>query len=292
MVIQTLRKQWLDSVKLIDHEPARLFLGPFFSRLAFGGQKKTYKKIKSIETMPVLRRLPSPSPIIIQLTYMDINLSIVQASDFTLNSKARFTTKLIKKDTLKHQCIMEINGKYMELFKSSKWRLFCDDTDSLTAHARKKQNGIKAQDRKCQLSPKSLIFVSYRVAGSQLVMDPNQMCKRARRSRGKMADICNNKPGLLKQIANGIALGQNECQYQFRYRRWNCTSSKRSIKKVMLRVILTYRVIHFKVLTNYNTETIPNSLDKYLDRGNTLVSRQAVLGRMVTGAGRTFSALT
>ncbi|XP_018577106.1 protein Wnt-6, partial [Anoplophora glabripennis] len=72
-------------------------------------------------------------------------------------------------------------------------------------------------------------------AGSQLVMDPNQMCKRARRSRGKMADICNNKHGLLKQIANGIALGQNECQYQFRYRRWNCTSSKRSIKKVMLR---------------------------------------------------------
>ncbi|KAJ8976160.1 hypothetical protein NQ317_008839 [Molorchus minor] len=55
-----------------------------------------------------------------------------------------------------------------------------------------------------------------RAAGSQLVMDPNQMCKRARRSRGKMADICNNKPGLLKQIANGIALGQNECQYQFR----------------------------------------------------------------------------
>ncbi|XP_057665370.1 protein Wnt-6 isoform X1 [Diorhabda carinulata] len=76
---------------------------------------------------------------------------------------------------------------------------------------------------------------SWWAVGSHLVMDPNQTCKRARWSRGKMSDICNNKPGLLNQIAKGIALGQTECQYQFRYRRWNCTSTKRSIKKVMLR---------------------------------------------------------
>nr|CAI5855975.1 unnamed protein product [Callosobruchus analis] len=66
-------------------------------------------------------------------------------------------------------------------------------------------------------------------------MDPNQTCKRARWSRGKMADICQNKPTLLNQITRGVALGQTECQWQFRYRRWNCTSAKRSIKKVMLR---------------------------------------------------------
>ncbi|CAH1114715.1 unnamed protein product [Psylliodes chrysocephalus] len=76
---------------------------------------------------------------------------------------------------------------------------------------------------------------SWWTVGSYLVMDPNQTCKRANWSRGKMADICNNKPGLLNQITKGIALGQTECQYQFRYRRWNCTTSRRSIKKVMLR---------------------------------------------------------
>ncbi|KAJ8910775.1 hypothetical protein NQ315_008896 [Exocentrus adspersus] len=34
---------------------------------------------------------------------------------------------------------IKINRKYMELFKSFKWRLFCDDTDLLTAHARQNE---------------------------------------------------------------------------------------------------------------------------------------------------------
>ncbi|KAK9888594.1 hypothetical protein WA026_000829 [Henosepilachna vigintioctopunctata] len=78
------------------------------------------------------------------------------------------------------------------------------------------------------------ISLSWWAAGSQLVMDPHQICKKTRRLRGKLADICNNKPGLLKQIALGIGLGQFECQYQFRFRRWNCTSTRRSIRKVLM----------------------------------------------------------
>ncbi|KAH0822211.1 hypothetical protein GEV33_000580 [Tenebrio molitor] len=65
-------------------------------------------------------------------------------------------------------------------------------------------------------------------------MDPRAICKKTKRLRGKMADIC-NKPALLQQIYHGVGLGQRECQYQFRYRRWNCTSSRRSIRKVLLR---------------------------------------------------------
>lgn len=79
------------------------------------------------------------------------------------------------------------------------------------------------------------ISLSWWASGSQLIMDPYQVCRRSRRLRGKVADICNNKPDLLKQIANGISLGQSECQYQFRFRRWNCTASKKSIKKVLIR---------------------------------------------------------
>ncbi|KAJ8921239.1 hypothetical protein NQ315_013711 [Exocentrus adspersus] len=53
-----------------------------------------------------------------------------------------------------HYCAavsQKINGKYMELFKSSKWRLFCDDTDSLTAHARKNKtvSRLKATSVSC-----------------------------------------------------------------------------------------------------------------------------------------------
>ncbi|XP_019876945.1 protein Wnt-6 isoform X2 [Aethina tumida] len=70
-------------------------------------------------------------------------------------------------------------------------------------------------------------------SSNQSIMDINSMCRRSR--RGKIHNICNNKPVLRRQIELGIAAGQAECQHQFRHRRWNCTSSRKGFKKVMLR---------------------------------------------------------
>ncbi|KAL1494683.1 hypothetical protein ABEB36_010247 [Hypothenemus hampei] len=81
----------------------------------------------------------------------------------------------------------------------------------------------------------SPISTSSWTSSSELVLNPNQVCKKMRQSRSKIHDICKNKPDLLKHIADGVRLAQSECQYQFRYRRWNCTNAKKSIKKVMLR---------------------------------------------------------
>ncbi|CAH0556903.1 unnamed protein product [Brassicogethes aeneus] len=64
-------------------------------------------------------------------------------------------------------------------------------------------------------------------------MDVNSLCRRNK--KGKMYNICNNKPTLRKQIEMGLMLGQLECQHQFRYRKWNCTASRKGFKKVMLR---------------------------------------------------------
>lgn len=80
-----------------------------------------------------------------------------------------------------------------------------------------------------------MYFLFSRVAGSQLVIDPRSICKKTKRLRGKMADMCHNKPVLIQQITTGVALGQRECQYQFRHRKWNCTSTRRSMRKVLLR---------------------------------------------------------
>lgn len=61
------------------------------------------------------------------------------------------------------------------------------------------------------------------------------VCKKTRRLRGRMADICKHEPALLKEISRGVQLGTKECQFQFRNRRWNCTTSRRSLKKVLTR---------------------------------------------------------
>lgn len=97
----------------------------------------------------------------------------------------------------------------------------------------------------------------FRAAGNLVVMDPFQICRKSRRLRGKLADICRNEPALLKQISNGVLLGQKECQHQFRHRRWNCTSSKRSMRKVLLRgefrifISLVYFVFPNEIKINY-----------------------------------------
>lgn len=74
-----------------------------------------------------------------------------------------------------------------------------------------------------------------RTVGNQVVMDPMLICKKTRRLKGKMADICRKEPSLLKEIAKGVQVGTKECQYQFRNRRWNCTTMRRSLRKILLR---------------------------------------------------------
>lgn len=80
-----------------------------------------------------------------------------------------------------------------------------------------------------------IAFIVNRTVGSQLVMDPLLVCKKTRRLKGKLADICRKEPSLLKEIAKGIQVGTRECQYQFRNRRWNCTTVRRSLKKILVR---------------------------------------------------------
>ncbi|XP_030384472.1 protein Wnt-6 [Scaptodrosophila lebanonensis] len=71
--------------------------------------------------------------------------------------------------------------------------------------------------------------------GTNILLDPNLMCKKTRRLRGKLAEICRHDSALLKEIINGISLGFRECEYQFRNRRWNCTVLRKSMRKILMR---------------------------------------------------------
>ncbi|XP_032581159.1 protein Wnt-2 [Drosophila sechellia] len=72
--------------------------------------------------------------------------------------------------------------------------------------------------------------------GTNILLDPNLMCKKTRRLRGKLAEICRHDSALLKEIIiNGINLGFRECEFQFRNRRWNCTILRKSMRKILMR---------------------------------------------------------
>uniref|UniRef100_A0A8C6WZ88 Protein Wnt n=1 Tax=Neogobius melanostomus TaxID=47308 RepID=A0A8C6WZ88_9GOBI len=73
----------------------------------------------------------------------------------------------------------------------------------------------------------------FKAMGNPLVMDPNSICRKAKRLAGKQAELCQTQPEIVSEVAKGARLGVRECQYQFRYRRWNCTSHNKYFGKIL-----------------------------------------------------------
>ncbi|XP_054168098.1 protein Wnt-6-like [Oppia nitens] len=69
----------------------------------------------------------------------------------------------------------------------------------------------------------------------QLIVDPNRICIKVKRLRGKQPILCKNEPEIIKKIISGAKLGINECQNQFIDRKWNCTTTRPHIRKILLR---------------------------------------------------------
>ncbi|GAB6029713.1 Proto-oncoprotein Wnt-3 [Chamberlinius hualienensis] len=71
--------------------------------------------------------------------------------------------------------------------------------------------------------------------GSPVVMDPTRICRKARRLRSRQIEICRREPKLVAEVLRGAQLGTKECQFQFRNRRWNCSTDRKSVRKLLLR---------------------------------------------------------
>lgn len=81
-----------------------------------------------------------------------------------------------------------------------------------------------------------------RAEGTNLLLDPHLICKKPRRLRGKLRDICKTDTSLMDKITRGISIGFKECEYQFKFHRWNCSLAiKRNMKKILSRGKFDYR---------------------------------------------------
>lgn len=107
-----------------------------------------------------------------------------------------------------------------------------------------------------------------RAVGSPLVMDTNSICRKSRRLAGKQQEICQNEKEIVAEVARGAQLAILECQFQFRLRKWNCTTARRSFAKVLRR-----------------GEEIPipnyNSIDSRIEKTNKL-EKQTNLSNLVS----------
>ena len=72
-----------------------------------------------------------------------------------------------------------------------------------------------------------------RAVGSPVVMDPTSICRKARRLAGRQAELCQAEPEVVAELARGARLGVRECQFQFRFRRWNCSSHSKAFGRIL-----------------------------------------------------------
>lgn len=87
-----------------------------------------------------------------------------------------------------------------------------------------------------------------RASASQALIEPMSLCRQSRahqresnsvsgreRPRGRRADTCRKEPKVLHEIVKGAQMATKECQHQFRNRRWNCTTARKSLRQVVAR---------------------------------------------------------
>lgn len=71
-----------------------------------------------------------------------------------------------------------------------------------------------------------LVCFSYfgRALSSVVALGANIICNKIPGLAPRQRAICQSRPDAIIVVGEGAQMGINECQYQFRYGRWNCSA--------------------------------------------------------------------
>lgn len=64
----------------------------------------------------------------------------------------------------------------------------------------------------------------HRALSSVVALGANIICNKIPGLAPRQRAICQSRPDAIIVIGEGAQMGINECQYQFRYGRWNCSA--------------------------------------------------------------------
>ncbi|XP_034390442.1 protein Wnt-7b [Cyclopterus lumpus] len=79
---------------------------------------------------------------------------------------------------------------------------------------------------------------SYLALSSVVALGANIICNKIPGLAPRQRAICQSRPDAIIVVGEGAQMGINECQYQFRYGRWNCSAlGERTVFGQELRVV-------------------------------------------------------
>lgn len=68
------------------------------------------------------------------------------------------------------------------------------------------------------------VFLHDRALSSVVALGANIICNKIPGLAPRQRAICQSRPDAIIVVGEGAQMGINECQYQFRYGRWNCSA--------------------------------------------------------------------
>ena len=89
---------------------------------------------------------------------------------------------------------------------------------------------------------------------SEYRLSTNSICSKSRSLRGAASRMCRQEPELMRQVNRGTQIAIDECQANFKYRKWDCKTSHRTYKKIlkagMMKVYPKCRNMDTSILTD------------------------------------------